>query len=62
MLAVGSPELSELALVLADSFPETAGLPPNDFETKMGVSYLTRENPLFYICDSVGMCFWYYGL
>ena len=51
MLAAGSPELSELALVLADSFPPPTapGLEPNDLLTRIGVSYLTRENPLDYI-------------
>ena len=52
MLAAGSPEF-ELALVLADAFPPPtapeAPFAPNVLLTKMGVSYLTSENPLLYI-------------
>ena len=51
MLAAGSPVYNEEALVLADSLPPPTApddfLPaPKDLLTKMGVSYLTSENPL----------------
>jgi len=51
LLAAGSPEFKELALVFADSLPPaTAFLAPKVLLTRMGVSYLTSENPLLYIC------------
>ena len=51
MLAAGSPDCNDEALVLADSLPPPTApdyfLPaPKDLLTKMGVSYLTSENPL----------------
>jgi hypothetical protein len=52
LLAAAPPEAIELALVLADSLPPPTALLflPNVLLTKMGVSYLTSENPLLYIC------------